>query len=104
MHSRTLLLALELLGAALPGSAIAQSYSSGLNIPPLPVVPGLYPSGAIEEFPAPPRVNVNLTVSNPQLPPLMSVALDRATVPRRNGCEVATYSFGSGNRILVHRC
>lgn len=39
MHSRMWLLGLGLLGAALPGEAVAQDYSDGLTISPFPVMP-----------------------------------------------------------------
>ena len=113
MHSRILLLGLGLLGAVLPGSAIAQSeirYPDGLVLQPLPVVPGLYPGGMILNVPASrppysmpaPNVDVNITAST-TAPRMMTVLPEQETVDRP-GCGVQSYTFGPRTRVRVHRC
>ena len=63
MRSRLLPLGLGFIGAVLPGWVLAQDYPGGLNIPPIPVVPGVYPGGAIVTVPPAPQIDVTVTRS-----------------------------------------
>src|SRR5215212_4889425 len=104
MHSRIVVLGLALFGATLPGLAIAQSdllYSSGLVIPPLPVMPGPYPYGAISSAP-----NIYVNVTRSTVPQMMTVAPDRDTTGSvdHSRCTVQTYTFGPRERVRVQRC
>jgi hypothetical protein len=99
MHGRLLLLGLGLLGAVLPGGAIAQEYINGLYIPPLPVAPSLYPGGAMTYSSPATHIDVNVTGSVPQV---MTAFPERGGVDRRR-CDVQSYSFGS-RTVRVHRC
>ena len=101
MRSRVLLLGLGLFGAALPGWALAQGYPGGLIIPPIPVVPGVYPGGAVVTIPPAPQIDVNITGAVG--PRVMSAFPDGEPMLRRN-CNVQNYTFGSDRRIRVHRC
>jgi hypothetical protein len=104
MHSRVLLLGLVLLGAVLPRWAIAQEYPGGLYIPPLPVVPSVYPNGTIQSAPPAPSVNTIVTGSTGSR--MMTAFPDDvgAPVARPAGCAVRTYDFGPGRNVRVHRC
>ncbi len=122
MHSRMWLLGLGLLGAALPGGAVAQDSSDGLTISPLPVMPGTGPSGVFMYYPQPrdpdgdgltipplpvapnpsdaavgsrpaPRINMKITGAGPET----------QSPPRRADCGVETYTFGQES-VRVRRC
>ena len=113
MRSRLWPLGLGLCGAVLSTWALAQDYPGGLNIPPIPVVPGVYPGGAVLTVQPAPQFNLNLTTSaGPQFDPnvtgsvgprVMSAFPDGEPLLRR-GCDVQTYAFGSERRVRVFRC
>jgi hypothetical protein len=101
MRSRLLPLGLGFFGALLSGFALAQEYPGGLVIPPLPVVPGLYPGGNIVSVQPAPQIDVNVTAS---IGPRVMSAFPEGEPARRRDCEVQTYTFGSDRRVRVYRC
>src|SRR5829696_5793316 len=101
MRSRLLPLGLGLLGAVLPGWVLAQDYPGGLNIPPIPVVPGVYPGGAVVTVQPAPQIDVNITGA---VGPRVMAAFPEGAPVLRRGCDVQSYSFGSERRVRVYQC
>jgi hypothetical protein len=113
MRSHLLPLGLGLFGAVLPGWVLAQDYPGGLNIPPIPVVPGVYPGGAFVTGPRTPQIDVTVTRSvGPQFDvnvtgsvgPRVMPAFPEGEPVARRGCDVQSYTFGFDRPVRVYRC
>ena len=107
MNGAKLLLSLVVLGAVVPGTAMAQAgaeirYPDGTVVQPLPVVPSMQPSGDVDITGS---TTVTGSTARPAIPASPAPRTDaRATTVDRPGCDVQNYAFTPGEQVRVHRC